>query len=135
MHDCQGLARWRRKLKRRLLGLAGAIVILVALVLLALANLDVRPMKGWVRGAASSRGVALDFDAGGVTIGGLRFAQVQIASLPGDSAIAPNLISIGRIEGRWSLLSRRVDELVIHDVALTVVRDADGRSAARRRAG
>ena len=88
-----GLARWRRKLKRWLIGLTTAIVVVVALVLLALANLDVRPMKGWVRGAGSSRGVALDFDVGGVTIGGLRFAGIRIASPPGDAAIAPDLIS------------------------------------------
>lgn len=127
-----GLARWRRKLKRWLIGLTTAIVVVVALVLLALANLDVRPMKGWVRGAASSRGVALDFDVGGVTIGGLRFAGIRIASPPGDAAIAPDLISIGRIEGRWSPLSRRIDELVIRDVALTVVRDADGTTSLDR---
>ncbi len=132
MHDIQGLARWRRKLKRWLLGLVSAIGVIVALVLLALMNLDVRPMKGWVRGAAASRGVALDFDVGRVTIGGLRFAQVQIASPPGDAAIAPDLISIGRIEGRWSLLSRRIDELVIRDVALTVVRNADGTTSLDR---
>jgi hypothetical protein len=126
------LAGWRRKLKRWGIGLTTAIVVVVALVLLALANLDVRPMKGWVRGAAASRGVALDFDVGGITIGGLRFAAIRIASPPGDAAVAPNLISIGRIEGRWSPLSKRVDELVIRDVALTVVRDADGTTSLDR---
>jgi translocation and assembly module TamB len=126
------LARWRRKLKRWLIGLTTATVIVVALVLLALENLDVRPMKGWVRGAASSRGVALDFDVGRVTIGGLRFAGVRIASPPGDAAVAPDLIAIGRIEGRWSPLAKRIDELVIRDVALTVVRDADGTTSLDR---
>src|SRR5262245_21358927 len=89
-------------------------------------------MKGWVRGAASSRGVALDFDVGRVTIGGLRFAGVRIASPPGDAALAPDLIAIGGIEGRWSPLAKRVDELVIRDVALTVVRDADGTTSLDR---
>jgi hypothetical protein len=65
------LARWRRKVKRSLLGLFGLVVIVVVLVLLALAHLDARPMKGWVRGAAGSRGIALDYEVGRVTIGGL----------------------------------------------------------------
>jgi translocation and assembly module TamB len=126
------LARWRRKLKRFGGGLVGLVVIAVGLALLALANLDVRPMKSWVRSAARSRGVALDYNVGSVTIGGLRFTRVRIASPAPDVAIAPDLIAIGAIEGRWSPLSKRIDELVIRDVALTVVRDADGTTSLDR---
>jgi translocation and assembly module TamB len=126
------LARWRRKLKRLLLGLFGLVAIVVTLAFLALAHLDARPMRSWVRGAAAARGVALDFDVGRVTIGGLRFASVRIASPAADAAVAPDLASIGAIEGRWSPLAKRIDELVIRDVALTVVRDADGTTSLDR---
>lgn len=110
----------------------GLVALVIVLVLLALANLDARPMKGWVRGAAQGQGIALDYDAGRVTLGGLRFAKIQIASPSQDTVIAPQLISVAAIEGRWSLLSKRVDELVIRDVALTVVRDADGTTSLDR---
>ena len=126
------MARWRRKLKRFGIGLVGLVVVVTGVALLALANLDVRPMKSWVRGAARSRGIALDYDAGRVTLGGVRFAGVRIASPAADAAIAPNLVAIGAIEGRWSLWSKRVDELVIRDVALTVVRNADGTTSLDR---
>ncbi|HZJ62170.1 MAG TPA: hypothetical protein VFD36_01505, partial [Kofleriaceae bacterium] len=126
------MARWRRKLKRFVGGLVGLVVIVVGLALLALANLDVRPMKTWVRNAARSRGIALDYDGGRVTLGGVRFTGVRIASPAPDVAIAPDLFAIGAIEGRWSPLSRRVDELVIRDAALTVVRDADGTTSLDR---
>src|SRR5262245_5280135 len=89
-------------------------------------------MKTWVRSAARSNGIALDYDVGRVTIGGVRFTAVKIASPAPDVAIAPDLLAIGAIEGKWSLLSKRVDELVIRDVALTVVRDADGTTSLDR---
>lgn len=126
------MARWRRRAKRLVLGLLSLAVVVVALVLLALANLDVRPMKSWVRGAARSRGIELDYDAGKVTIWGVRFAGIRIASPDPDAALAPDLIAIGEIEGRWSLRSKRVDDLVIRDVKLTVVRDADGTTSLDR---
>ena len=74
------MGRWRRKLKRFVGGLVGLVVIVVGLALLALANLDVRPMRSWVRSAAHSRRIALDYDVGRATIGGVRFAGVRIAS-------------------------------------------------------
>jgi hypothetical protein len=117
---------------RWLLGLVGLVVIAVVLVLLALAHLDARPMKGWVRGAAGSRGIALDYEVGGVTLGGLRFENVRIASPAPDAAVAPSLISIGAIEGRWSPLRKRIDDLVIRDVRLVVVRNADGTTSLDR---
>jgi hypothetical protein len=126
------LARWRRKLKRLLVGLIGLVAVGVALVLVALAELDARPIKGWLRSLAASHGVGLDYARGRVTIGGVRFADIRIASPAVDAAVAPDLISIGAIEGRWSPLSRRLDELVIRDVALTVVRDADGTTSLDR---
>jgi len=118
--------------KRLLLGLVGLAVGIFVLALLALANLDVRPMKGWVRGAAKGQGIALDYDAGKVTLGGLRFAKLRIASPAADAAVAPDLIAIGSVEGRWSLRSKRVDELVIRDVVVTVVRDPDGTTSLDR---
>ena len=124
--------RWRRKLKRLLLGLVGLAALIVVLVLLALANLDARPMKGWVRGAAQAQGIALDYEAGKLTLGGLRFARIRIASPAADAALAPDLIAIGSIDGRWSPLSRRLDELVIRDVVVTVVRDPDGTTSLDR---
>ncbi|HEX2687037.1 MAG TPA: hypothetical protein VHN14_10485, partial [Kofleriaceae bacterium] len=126
------MARWRRNVKRGLLGLFGLVVIVVVLALLALAHLDARPMKSWVRGAAASRGIALDFDVGRVTLGGLRLVNIRIASPAADAAVAPDLFAIGAIEGQWSPLSRRIDELVIRDVALTVVRNADGTTSLDR---
>ena len=126
------MTRWRRKLKRGLLGLVGLLALGVVLVLLALAHLDARPMKGWIRGAARSNGIALDFDVGRITLGGLRFAKLRVASPAADAALAPDLIAIGAIEGSWSPLARRVDDLVIKDVALTVVRNADGTTSLDR---
>ena len=115
-----------------MLGLVGLAVVIVVLALLALANLGARPMKGWVRGAAKAQGIALDYDAGQVTLGGCRFAKIRIASPAPDAAVAPDLIAIGSIEGRWSPLSKRLDELVIRDVVVTVVRDADGTTSLDR---
>lgn len=108
------------------------MAVLVALVLLALANLDARPMKGWVRGLVRDQGVALDFAAGKLTLGGVRFRDLRVASAPADRARAPDLVRIGAIDGRWSLWSRRLDELVLRDVTLTVVRSADGTTSLER---
>lgn len=129
------MKRWRRRLKRALLGLAGlvAFVLVLALVaLLALAHLDARPMKGWVRGAAERQGVALDFELGRVTLGGIRLRGLRIASPAADAQLAPALFAVGSIEGSWSLWSRRLDELVIRDVTITIVRDADGTTSLDR---
>ncbi|MBK7536894.1 MAG: hypothetical protein IPI49_16340 [Myxococcales bacterium] len=106
--------------------------MLLALVLLALANLDARPMKGWIRDAARAQGVALDFERGRVTLGGLRLRGLRIASPPADARRAPHLVTVGAIEGQWSLWSQRLDSLVIRDVAITVVRSADGTTSLDR---
>lgn len=126
------LARWRRKAKRIGLGLLAVVVTVVALALLALAYLDVRPMKGWIRGAAQGQGIALDFDRARVTIGGVRLRGVRVASPAADAALAPQLISVGSIDGSWSLFSKRLDELVIRDVTITIVRNADGTTSLDR---
>lgn len=126
------MTRWRRILKRLLLGLLGVVVLVVGITLLALANLDARPMKGWVRGAAQAQGIVLDYDVGKVTFGGLRFARLRVASPAVDVALAPDLVSIGSIEGRWSPFSKRLDTLVIRDVALTIVRNPDGSTSLDR---
>jgi hypothetical protein len=124
--------RWRRRGKRLALGLLGLVVVGVSAGLLALANLDARPMKGWIRGAAKDRGIALDFARGRVTLGGLRMQQLVVGSPAADAELAPALFSIGSMEGSWSLWSRRVDELVIRDVAITIVRDPDGTTSLDR---
>lgn len=128
-------ARWKLKRKaiaKGLGGLLGALGLIFALALLALANLDARPMKGWLQGAARGRGVALDFDEGRVTLGGVRLRNLRVASPAADTALAPSLISVGAIDGSWSLWSRRLDELILQDVALTVVRDPDGTTSLDR---
>jgi hypothetical protein len=126
------LARWRRKLTWWLLGLFGLLVVAIGLALLALAHLDARPMKGWVQGAAARRGIAIDYDVGRVTLGGIKFVNLRIASPAADAAVAPSLVSIGSIDGSWSPLSKRLDALVLRDVALTIVRDADGSTSLDR---
>ena len=126
------MARWRRKLLRWALGLIGLVVVVGALALLALAHLDARPMKGWLVGAAARQGVALDFDVARVTLGGVRLAGVRVASPAPDAGEAPSLFAIGAIDGSWSPLAKRVDELVIKDVAVTIVRAADGTTSLDR---
>jgi hypothetical protein len=127
------LKRWRRKLKWLGLGLLGVVAILVGGALLALAHLDARPIKGWVRGAAHKQGISLDFDVGQITLGGVSFRGVRLASPAADTDLAPQLVSIGSIEGHWSPWSKRLDDLVIRDVALTVVRNPDGSTSLDRR--
>jgi hypothetical protein len=124
--------RWRRRILRIALGLFGFLALCVVLVLVALANLDARPIKGWIQGAAKDQGVDLDYDVAGVTLGGLELRNVAIHSPATDAALAPDLIKIGRIDGKWSLFSRRVDELVIGDVAVTIVQSPDGTTSLDR---
>lgn len=122
----------RRRVKRALLGLFGLVVVALGLALLALAHLDARPMKGWIQGAAAKQGVVLDFARARVTLGGVRMREVRVASPAADAQLAPALFSVGSIDGRWSLWSRRLDELVIRDVTVTIVRDPDGTTSLDR---
>jgi hypothetical protein len=126
------LASWRRKVKRLGLGLLGLVVLVLVVALLALAYLDVRPMKGWIRGAAQGQGIALDFDRARVTIGGVRLRNVRVASPAADAALAPQLITVGSIDGSWSPFSKRLDDLVIRDVTITIVRNPDGTTSLDR---
>jgi hypothetical protein len=61
-----------------------------------------------------------------VTWGGVHLRDVRIASPAADATLAPHLIRVGSIDGSWSPWSKRVDDLVIRDVTLTVVVDPDG---------
>ena len=126
------MARWRRRILWIALGLLGLVVLCIGLALIAAANLDARPMKGIVVGLAKDQGVALDYDVAGVTFGGVKVRNLRVASPAEDAALAPDLIKIGRIDGRWSLFSKRVDELVVGELALTVVVDPDGTTSLDR---
>lgn len=126
------MASWRRRAKRGALVLLGLVVLAVATALLALAYLDARPMKGWIQGAARERGIDLDFARARVTLGGLRLRRVVVASPAADAKLAPALFTVGSIDGRWTPWSKRLDELVIRDVAITIVRDPDGTTSLDR---
>lgn len=115
-----------------MLALLGLALLLVGLALVALAYLDVRPMKGWIVGAAQQQGVRLDFDRARVTLGGLRLRNLKVASPAHDAALAPQLFTIGAIDGSWSPFSRRLDALVIRELTITIVRDPDGTTSLDR---
>lgn len=132
MHHTRDLARWRRRLRRALLGLVGTVLALVALALLALANLDAGPIKRVVQRLARVQGLELDYTEGSVTLGGARFRNLRLASPPVDRARAPNLVEIAAIDGAWSLWSGELRSLDVQDVALTVVRSADGTTSLQR---
>lgn len=132
MHHTRDLARWRRRLRRALLGLVGTVLALVALALLALANLDAGPIKRLVQRLARAQGIELDYTDGSVTLGGARFRGLRLASPPADRARAPNLVEIAAIDGDWSLWSGELRSLEVRDVALTVVRSADGTTSLQR---
>lgn len=132
MHHTRDLARWRRRLRRALLGLVGTALALVALALLALANLEAGPVKRLVQRLARAQGIELDYAEGSITLGGARFRGLRLASPPADRARAPNLVEIAAIDGDWSLWSGELRSLDVREVALTVVRSADGTTSLQR---
>lgn len=114
------------------MGLVGTALALVALALLALANLDAGPVKRLVQRLAAAQGIALDYAEGSITLGGARFRNLRIASPPADRARAPNLFEISELDGDWSLWSRELHGLAVRGVSLTVVRSADGTTSLQR---
>jgi len=125
VHDSE-VARARRWILRGVIGLVGLLLVCVIAALLILANLDAGPVKRLIQSQVRAQGIELDFADGAVTWGGVHLQDVRIASPAADATLAPHLIRIGSIDGRWSPLRKRVDDLVIRDVTLTVVVDPDG---------
>lgn len=123
------VARARRWILRIFLGLLGLVALAVVAALLVLANLDAGPVKRMIQAQARAAGVELDFAAGGASLGGLHMRDVKVMSPQADRSLAPALISVGSIDGRWSLLSKRVDDVLIKDVVITVVVDEDGKTS------
>jgi translocation and assembly module TamB len=124
--------RRRRWILRILLGLFGLLAVLVIAALLVLANLDAGPIKRIIQGEARNAGVELDFADGSVTPGRLRLRDVKLLSPTVDRDLAPAFVSIAAIDGTWSPLSRRVDDLVIRDVTVTIVQNEDGTTSLDR---
>ena len=124
--------RWRRWILRGLLGVLALAVLLVVAALLALAHLDSAPMKGIIVRQAARRGVALDFEQAAVTLGGVHVKNVTVRSPADDADLAPNLVAIGRIDGDWSPFHKRIDDLTIADVTVTVVVDDQGQTSLDR---
>lgn len=131
MHDFP-MARRRRWLRRILLGLIGLVVLCVGLALLVANNLEWGPVKRFVQRQARAQGLDIDYDSAGATLGGVKMRGLRLRMPPADAALAPAMVSIGRIDGRWSPFSRRIDELVVSDVHITLVVDADGTTSVDR---
>ena len=129
----------RRWLRGLAVAAAAALVLLLlagAGLLVLLRHLEVAPVRGRVRALSEERlGVAADYDALSVTPwSGLRLEGLRVPSPPPFDAHAPTLLSVGSVELRWrpsSVWSGRLDlpELVVTDVALTLVEDAAGGSS------
>jgi hypothetical protein len=85
-----------------------------------------------VQGQARGFGLAVDYDDGSVTLGALRFRNLRLLSTEADVALAPDLVRIGAVDGKISPLSLRADDVVIRDVAVTIVVDEDGSTSLDR---
>ncbi len=106
--------------------LLALVVLLGVTALILAAHLEFGPVKGIIQSQAKKRGIDLDFDKAGATLGGVHMKNVRIHSADVDRGLAPDLISIGSIDGDWSPFKKRVDNLVIKDVVLTLVVNDDG---------
>jgi hypothetical protein len=126
------MARRRRWIRRILLGIVGLVVLCVGAALLVLDNLDWGPVKRYVQGKARAQGLEIDYDYASATLGGLKIRGLRLLMPPADAALAPALVSIGQIDGRWSPFAKRLDELVLRDVNVTLVVDADGNTSIDR---
>ncbi|HKA92149.1 MAG TPA: hypothetical protein VKE22_31035 [Haliangiales bacterium] len=126
------MARRRRWIIRILLGLVGLVVVCVGLALLVANNLEWGPVKRFVQKQARAQGLEIDYDAAGATLGGVKMRGLRLLMPPADAGLAPAMVSIARIDGRWSPFSKRLDELVIRDVDVTLVVDDDGTTSIDR---
>jgi hypothetical protein len=95
--------RVRRIVGWSLLGLFGLILVVLALALVALANLDSAPMRGWIRGYLKDNfGMTVEYDELSVSVfSGLELSNLTVATPPPYAEHAPHLLSVGRLEASW----------------------------------
>ena len=121
--------RW---IRRGLLGLAGVVVVLVALLAWALGHLGTPWVQDLTRATiAEMTGLELRWQAGSVSTDRFTLLGLEVASAAVDRDLAPQTLRIAEIQVPLDLAALRAGQIratgvVIRGVDLHVVVDADG---------